>query len=182
MQALEDNSLAIRETEALFNEYRGSLLRYIQYHFDDRSEAEDIAQESFVRFYQARVHEEEILRPKAWLFRVARNLSLDLGRKKKPELLDEKGWLAAESNMAVTPSRFYEEADLMGLPWDSLTGAELECLRLRAEGLKLREIGEVLGVSVSTVVSYISRAVTKLRPVVEEEFATFDNQRVAAAL
>lgn len=182
VQALVSSSQAALETEDLFGEHRSSLIRYIRYHLADGSEAEDIAQESFVRFYQARTRKEEILRPKAWLFRVARNLLVDLGRKRKPELLDEQGWLAAESRTFITSSRFDAESELEGLPWHRLTKLELECLRLRTEGLKLREIGEVLDISISTVVSYISRAVTKLRPAAEEEFAAFDNQRVAAAL
>ena len=182
MQALGNTSSAARETEDLFGEYRESLLRYIRYHLDDRSEAEDIAQESFVRFYQARTREEKILRPKAWLFRVAHNLLVDLGRKKKPELLDEQGWLAVEGRMVVEPVRSDREAEVARLPWHRLTTMESECLRLRTEGLKLREIGEVLDVSISTVVSYISRALTKLRPAAEEEFASSDDRRVAAAL
>lgn len=174
------NSSAIRETEDIFGQHRGGLLRYIRYHLDDISEAEDIAQESFIRFYQARLRGEEILKPKAWLFRVAHNLLIDLGRKKKPELLDEKGWSTAEALSVVVPSGL--EPELATLPWHRLTRLELECLRLRTEGLKLREISEVLEISISTVVSYISRALTKLRPVTEEKFETFDDQRVAATL
>ena len=180
MPTLTNKDSAIRETEGIFGEHRSGLLRYIRYHLNDISEAEDIAQESFIRFYQARLRSEEILKPKAWLFRVAHNLLIDLGRKKKPELLDEKGWLAAEALSVVVPSGL--EPELMTLPWHRLTKLELECLRLRTEGFKLREISEVLGVSISTVVSYISRALTKLRPVTEEKFETFDDQRVAAIL
>ncbi len=182
MRAQGNTCSATRETEDLFGEHRESLLRYIRHHLTDRSEAEDIAQESFVRFYQARSRDEEILQPKAWLFRVAHNLLVDLGRKKKPELLDEQGWLAVEGRMVVEPVGLDRRAELARVPWHRLTAIELECLRLRSEGLKLREVGEVLEVSISTVVSYISRALTKLRPAAEEEFAASDHRRVAAAL
>ncbi len=182
MRAQGNTSSATRETENLFGEHRESLLRYIRYRLSDRSEAEDIAQESFIRFYQALSREEEISQPKAWLFRVAHNLLVDLGRKKKPELLDEQGWLAVEGRMVVEPVGLDRGAELASLPWHRLTAIELECLRLRSEGLKLREIGEVLDVSISTVVSYISRALTKLRPAAEEEFAASDNRRIVAAL
>ena len=171
---------AIRETEYVFGQHRSGLLRYIKYHLNDVSEAEDVAQESFIRFYQTRLKGEEILKPKAWLFRVAHNLLIDLSRKKKPELLDEKEWLTAEALLVVVPTGL--EPELTTLPWDRLTRLELECLRLRTEGLKLREISEVLEISISTVVSYISRALTKLRPATEEKFETFDDQRVAATL
>ena len=81
---------AVRETEKVFAECRESLIRYLRYHMDDSSEAEDIAQEAFIRFYELRVKKEKILQPRAWLFRVAHNLMIDRGRKKKPELLDDE--------------------------------------------------------------------------------------------
>jgi len=42
------------ETEELFTDCRDSLVRYLRYHLDDLSDAEDIAQESFIRFFHAR--------------------------------------------------------------------------------------------------------------------------------
>lgn len=183
MRAFGKSNSAACETEQLFDQHRDSLLRYLRYHLDDRSEAEDIAQESFVRFYQARKEKEEILQPRAWLFRVAHNLLIDLRRKRKPELLDEQGWLAIEAGFVEEPTRMDAEVQLSKLPWHRLSPMELECLRLRTEGLKYREIGEVLDLSISTVVSYISRALAKLRPAREEEFAiSSDDRRTAAAL
>jgi len=44
----------------------------------------------------------------------------------------------------------------------ALTDAERECLLLRAEGLRYREIGEVLGLATSTVAGIVDRAVKKL--------------------
>ncbi len=44
----------------------------------------------------------------------------------------------------------------------SLNPQERECLMLRAEGLRYREIGEVLGVPTSTVADTVERAVKKL--------------------
>ena len=44
----------------------------------------------------------------------------------------------------------------------SLAAPERECLMLRAEGLRYREIGEVLGIPTSTVADTVERAVKKL--------------------
>ena len=44
----------------------------------------------------------------------------------------------------------------------SLATPERECLMLRAEGLRYREIGEVLGIPTSTVGGTVERAVKKL--------------------
>ena len=43
-----------------------------------------------------------------------------------------------------------------------LSESERECLLLRASGLRYREIGEVLGIAVSTVGDTVDRAVKKL--------------------
>ena len=82
-----DTRNAAAETEELFSQVRGALMRYLRHHLDDASAAEDIAQEGFIRFYQARSQGEVITQPKAWLFRVAHNLLIDYGRKKRPDLL-----------------------------------------------------------------------------------------------
>jgi RNA polymerase sigma-70 factor (ECF subfamily) len=145
------------------------------------TEAEDIAQESFIRFFRARTQKEVILQPRAWIFRVAHNLLVDQGRKKKPELLDSDGWLRLENRLLVKPGA-EAKLELSQLPWKRLSPMELGCLRLRAEGLKFREIGEALGLSVSTVVSYISRAVKKLQATENEGGETPLHKRTAAAL
>ena len=44
----------------------------------------------------------------------------------------------------------------------SLAEPERECLMLRAEGLRYREIGEVLGIPTSTVADMVERAIKKL--------------------
>jgi RNA polymerase sigma-70 factor (ECF subfamily) len=151
------------ETEELFAGNRDGLMRYLRRHLDDVSAAEDIAQESFIRFFQARSQGEEIDQPRAWLYRVAHNLLVDYGRKKRPDLLDDDGWLKIEGESASTTSGMEARVEIATLPWHKLTAAEMECLRLRSEGLKFREVGEVLGLSISTVTSYIARAVKKLQ-------------------
>lgn len=158
------DSNAAWETEELFAENRDSLVRYLRHHLDDLSAADDIAQESFIRFFQTRSRGERISQPRAWLFRVAHNLLVDFRRKKRPDLLDEDGWLRVERQvMTRSPGSMEAQAEVSQLPWHKLTEVELECLRLRAEGLKFREVAEVLGITISTVASYVARAVKKLQ-------------------
>jgi RNA polymerase sigma-70 factor (ECF subfamily) len=154
---------AAYETELLFAECRDNLIRYLRHHLDDDSEAEDIAQESFIRYFQARNQKEGIQQPRAWLFRVAHNLLIDWRRKRKPELLDERGWFGLEGRSIVPVQSVEASIQVSQLSWQRLTEVELECLRLRSDGLRFREIGAVLGLSISTVASYLSRAVRKLQ-------------------
>ena len=94
---------------------------------------------------------------------MAHNLVVDYGRKKKPDLLDEDGWRIIEASLATPELVTENQVAISSLPWHKLTPTEMECLRLRAEGLKFREVAEVMDITISTVASYVARAVNKLR-------------------
>ena len=151
------------ETEELFVEHRASLMRYLRYRLGDFATAEDIAQECFIRFFQARCKQEVIEQPKAWLFRVAHNLVIDHGRTKKLDLVGDDEWRLIEAGLAAQDMESEYRLRISSLPWHTLTSTEMECLRLRAEGLKFREIAAVLDITISTAASYVARAVNKLR-------------------
>ncbi|MGH9722476.1 MAG: RNA polymerase sigma factor, partial [Bryobacteraceae bacterium] len=51
---------------------------------------------------------------------------------------------------------------------NSLTARQRDCLHLRAEGLRYREIAEILGISLWSVVDALERAVGKMRKTVVE--------------
>ncbi len=69
--------------ERYLNQFRRPIYSYVLRLINDEGNAEDIAQETFVRLYQEldRIREETA---SAWLYRVARNLVTDFIRKKKP--------------------------------------------------------------------------------------------------
>ncbi len=178
-----DQSRAIRqaewETEQLFTEHSSNLMRYVCNRVRNITDIEDIAQETFIRYFRARCNGESIENPKGWLYRVARRLALDQIKKSKPVLLDEAGWRAVEADHFQMPAEGTGGRSLRSsdLAWHLLTDAERDCLQLRAEGLTFREVGEVLDVSISTAASYVARAIKKLRRSVTEPSETPDNRR-----
>ncbi len=166
------------ETEQLFSEHSSNLARYLCSGVRSVTDIEDIVQETFVRYFQARCNGTEIGNAKGWLYRVGRHLVLDHAKKSKPVLLDDAGWRAVEADQArIAPDTAGDRA--AGLPWHLLSDTERECLLLRAEGLKFREIAEVLDVSISTVASYVARAIKKLRSAVTRPSETPDHRRAA---
>jgi len=74
--------------EMLVRRHQQSVANLAYRFLADASEAEDIAQETFIRFYLAiaRYQPDRPLRP--YLLKIARNLCLDHLRKKKPVLAD----------------------------------------------------------------------------------------------
>ncbi len=158
-------SQAAWETEELFVQHSASLMRFLQGSIRNSNDLEDLTQEAFVRFFLARSKNETIEHPKAWLFRVVRNLAMDHVRKKTPELLDEEGWEKVEAHQSSYQELNATELSLQisSLPWHKLSRTEKECLQLRAEGLKFREVAEILDITISTVASYVARAIEKLK-------------------
>jgi len=76
--------------------------------------------------------------------------------------LDDDAWQNMERRLVSRTAPADVKVYVSQLPWHRLSQMELECMRLRTEGLKLREIGEVLGLAISSVVSYLARATKKL--------------------
>jgi RNA polymerase sigma-70 factor, ECF subfamily len=62
----------------LFSEHAGALLRYALRLTGDRARAEDVVQETLLRAWQhPHVFDDSERSPRAWLFRVARNMIID---------------------------------------------------------------------------------------------------------
>ena len=135
---------------------------------DDCQEAEDIAQETFLRLYRAsgRYRADAALR--TYLLRIARNLCIDHFRKKRPELLDD----IPEATSDETPMDLLEgaitvdrlEKAIAGLPVNQRTALLLR----HSEQLAYNRIAEVMELSVGAVESLLVRARRTLRRVLQE--------------
>ena len=153
------------EVTALFREQSKSLLRYVVCLGLSRDEAQDIVQDVFVRLQQhlAGGGGQENIR--GWLFRVAhnqaRNRQKSYDRRFAEPLAADMDFLSSE---ATPEKRVLEDEKLRRLAGAVrlLNEVERECLLLRAEGLRYREIGEVLGIATSTVGDIVERAIKKL--------------------
>jgi RNA polymerase sigma-70 factor (ECF subfamily) len=155
----------------LFTELRDPLCRYLLSLGLKPAEAEDAAQESFLRLCE-RVAQEGAQNQsniRGWIFRVAHNLARDhyrYSQRRPAEALDDN----MEAVDASSDSRPTPEEHLLERERDKRLKAALErlpaeqrhCLHLRAEGLRYREIAEVLGVSTSTVAEWVQHALKSL--------------------
>jgi RNA polymerase sigma-70 factor, ECF subfamily len=152
----------------LFVELREPLYRYLLCVSVSPTEADEIVQETFFRLYR-HVHaggREDNLR--GWVFRVAHNISINefKGRKRFVSSASED---LAELGAVVDPRRGPEELLLrkekmarVHAAISALSEQQKQCLYLRAEGFRYREIAEILEVTISTVVESLRRAIKKL--------------------
>jgi RNA polymerase sigma-70 factor (ECF subfamily) len=154
-----------RETAILYRELRKPLLRYLVSIGLSADEAQDVVQDAFVRLQRhlAGGGSEENIR--SWLYRVAhnqaRNRQTSYARRFAAPLSDEINTRIDER----TPERAILEKEKyrrLASAIRLLSEQERECLLLRGQGLRYREIGAVLGISTSTVGDTVERAIKKL--------------------
>ena len=165
--------------EKLIKEYHPRLKSFIRKRVPNKEDAEDILQDVF---YQLINVVENTLNPieqvTAWLYRVARNIIINQGKKRREEELpeyqyDEDGYILNEFSEILfdggqaTPETEY----LHSLAWQELEAAlselpseQREIFELtELEGVPVKEISETSGVPVNTLLSRKHYAVKHLR-------------------
>lgn len=153
----------------VFDLLQAPLCGYLTKLLGSLAEAEDVAQEAFLRLYAQLRRGEAVPNARAWLFRVAHNLAIDRQRRaQRAEALTEDGWRRLGEQLA-DPAPLPEQTVLeqerlarMEAALARLSPQERHCLYLRLEGLRYREIAEVLGLALPTVTTFLARGIQKL--------------------
>jgi RNA polymerase sigma-70 factor (ECF subfamily) len=153
------------EVTTLYRELRKPLLRYLVCLGLSSDEAQDVVQDAFLSLQRHLASDATQENIRGWLFRVARNQARNrqasYHRRFSEPFDGEMDFLADEATpeqRVLEKEKFRRLAAAIRL----LTESERECLLLRAGGLRYREIGEVMGMAVSTVGDTVERAIKKL--------------------
>ena len=151
-------------TEFITRYYR-RIIDFAQRHLGSRTDAEDIAQESFIRIWRkAPLWQDRNLPAHSWLYRIAYNLCVDELRRRRPHSdIDEETALSSdmrpEENVYATQQQQLLAAALDALPLAQRTAIVL----CNYQGLSNRDAATVLDVSVEALESLLSRGRAKLR-------------------
>lgn len=149
--------------ESLVDTYQAPIFRLAMRLLHDRSQAEDVAQETFIAAWRKLPTLAEPGAFKGWLYQVATRRSLDVLRRRRPQqVLDEEPPADPVQSTARDPAaravRKAEIADfrrvLAELPEELRTCWTLKEL----DGLSYAEIGAALTIQPSTVRGRIARA------------------------
>jgi RNA polymerase sigma-70 factor, ECF subfamily len=157
--------------ETLFREHYGMVVGVLVRYSGTREEAEDLAQEVFIRLYRHLPVAGSGFIVSAWLYRVATNLGHNSLRSKRraDEKLIRAGTLAANESSVSTvhdpeaSAISSENRDAVRCAIGKLPARHQACLVLRQSGLSYAEIAQVVGVAPGSVGSLLTRA--------EREFA-----------
>ena len=172
----EQSEATVRQQVTVyFEQMRKPVYAYVLVVCGSAERAEEITQDTFLRLH-AHLHAGRTLdNVRGWVFRVAHNLAVNEAKSRKWEPL---GGLPVENqskpvmpDSSPNPEELLREKELSGKLWSamqSLTDQQRQCLHLRAEGFRYREIADLCNLSVSGVADALDRAIRKLRKVIHE--------------
>jgi RNA polymerase sigma-70 factor (ECF subfamily) len=151
----------------LFDELRDRLLRYLLCLGVPMHDGEEIVQESFLLLFKHLQGGKSQQNLRGWLFRVARNLAFRFHRDNRvthavpidENLLGLKE--PAENNPEQNLHNQQRQKSLLAVV-RALPEQDQVCLFLRADGMRYREIGTTLGMSLGSVATSLARSLAKL--------------------
>ena len=158
-----------KEINRLHELHCTELMRYAYCITNCEAAAADAVQEAFLRYFIERSYGREIKNPRAWLYQVMRNYLSDRfhsGASKREVTVEHLEQVAA---LSYDPEKMVQNTQTARDIVASLSRRELECLKLRTEGLSYGEIGEAMEVRLGTVSALLARAHEKLRKRAEAE-------------
>jgi RNA polymerase sigma-70 factor (ECF subfamily) len=177
LRVRDDETTAFQE---LVDRYQARLINVMRHLIGSAAEAEDLAQEAFLRIYKARKKYRPRSKFSTWLFTIANNLALNWirSRQRKPEVplaLQESGPLGPRpaeqlvKDRASGPMKRLDREELAAVVQEALkTLNERQRVAVvlnKFEDMNYAEIAEVMGLSTKAVKSLLSRARTNLRTV-----------------
>ena len=161
--------------DEIFAEYRQRIFAYVLGFLHDRGNAEDVTQECFVTL----ARKIESISPSkgllSWLFRVARNRSIDRLRKRTDLLPGDdfvEDVLHEDTSQAVPDTELLrkEESRRIRKLLDSLPKRERDVIAMRFFGdLKFREIAKVMKRPLGTVLWQANTGMKRLRDRLKDE-------------
>jgi RNA polymerase sigma-70 factor (ECF subfamily) len=156
------------EVMTLFDQYRGPLLRYALSFGVPVPDAEEIVQDVFLSLFRHLQLRRSRRNLRGWIFRVAHNLTLKrrYANKRLPAMtLEEAGiaaqWRDPEPNPEDACCEAQRQQRLLSVV-RAMPDVDQSCLRMRAEGLRYREIAAALGISLGSVALSMARSLGKL--------------------
>jgi RNA polymerase sigma-70 factor, ECF subfamily len=157
-----------QEVMLLFDRLAPSLLRYVGSFGLRSGEAEDVVQEVFLSLFRHLQYGRPRHHLNGWLFRVAHNLALRQRRQMQRRHAN-RSWddtaIARHADPSPDPESQLaqdERRQRLVSVFHALPARDRQCLSLRAEGLRYREIAATLDISLGSVAKSLTRAVARL--------------------
>jgi len=166
--------------EALVGRYQARLLAFCRHMLGSREDAEDVLQEVFAAAFNAILADDRPINARPWLYRIARNRSLNHLRRTQPVGVDSMDVHLAEHGATTADKVDKREqfreliADVQDLPETQRTALLLR----EIDALSYEQIAEAMETTVPAVKSLLVRARVSLAEAAEARQLTCDDVRV----
>jgi RNA polymerase sigma-70 factor (ECF subfamily) len=163
----EGGSARAAEIVDLFGRMRSPLLRYMLTFGVTAHDGEEIVQEAFLALFKHVTNGKSRANLPGWLFRVCHNLALkhlERVRGRHDALNLECDCVERHADSALNPEERLADAqrrEKLQAVLRALPDRDRYCICLRAEGLRYREIGEILGMSLGAVSISLARSLAR---------------------
>jgi RNA polymerase sigma-70 factor (ECF subfamily) len=155
----------------LFDRYYQSLCNFAFLYLKSKEQAEEVVSDVFTKIWQKR--SEIIIREslKSYLFKSTRNATVSYFRSQKqlinsePDELDKKDLITPES---ILLKKEFEE-NVQKILGELPKRAGLVFRMKRIDGLKYKEIAEILDISEKTVENHITKAIKQIKLMLEQD-------------
>ena len=178
LETLEDKNLIQqylkgdeKSLEVLIERYLRMIYNFVYRNVGSPSDAEDIAQEVFVKVWKNIRKFDRNKNFKPWIFQIAKNTAIDFLRKKKSipfsRFENEKGQNLLVDNMPGAPDNLLENLNdkkVLAGAMHGLSDKEQRLINMRhKDGMSFKEIAEVFGESINTIKSRYRRILAVLK-------------------
>jgi RNA polymerase sigma factor (sigma-70 family) len=164
-----------------FNKSQLSLRSFISRYVISPQDIDDVSQETFLRAYKAE-QEKKIEHPKAFLFRIAKNLMLSEFSSKARKITD---YIEDYDNSEELLNTDHLESNVMaqqklGIYCEAVASLPTQCRRVvimkKVYGMQNKEIARRLELSVSTVEKHLTKGIRRLNSTITSRYGEQDTQ------
>jgi RNA polymerase sigma factor (sigma-70 family) len=166
--------------EALVARYQARLLAFCRHMLSSREDAEDVLQEVFAAAFHAMLADDREINVRPWLYRIARNRSLNHLRRAQAVGVDSMDVHLSEGGLTTADKVHRREefrlliADVQDLPETQRTALLLR----EIDALSYEQIAEAMETTVPSVKSLLVRARVSLAEAAEARLLSCDEVRV----
>jgi RNA polymerase sigma-70 factor (ECF subfamily) len=159
--------------DLLVKRYKDPLLNFVYRFLGERSEAEDIVQETFLRLFKNKHYYKEIAKFSTWIYTIASNLAkTELRKRKRRNLLSISNYMSTEKDYDIPDQESDPESDADSVVTDQIIQKAINKLSPKfkqvivlrdIQGFSYEEIAEIVDIPLGTVKSRVNRARLKLQ-------------------
>lgn len=152
----------------VFLQNERGLKRFLSRYFSRAQDVDDIAQETFLRAFAAEA-DRDVLKPRAFLYRIARNLALNERAKRShattASIEDYPDPSVLGSEDQVRAEDLIEDRQKMAIFAEAVSALPPQCRRVfmlrKVHGLSQQAVADRLGISPSTVEKHVAAGLLK---------------------